>query len=168
MFRGRADGLRRILPATKLIIAALCVPLVLAGCGTQWFTRRVEVDTATVDEVRGIGNVVTQTIADPIYEGTVEVTAILIMDVGAGRFQEAHDVALNRLRQRGWTTASGGDTDSALMKSAKWKDVILKIGRFRDFEEYGATLEPKIDKVLHGDSAKSDTYVIVALSPYKE
>jgi hypothetical protein len=168
MFRGRVDGLRHILPTTKLFLAALCVLLALAGCGTQWFTRRIEVDTAAVDEVRGIGGVVAQTVADPVYEGTVEVTAILIMDVGAGRFKEAHDVALGRLRQRGWTIASGGDADSALMKSAKWKDVILRIGRFRGFEEYGATLEPKIDKVLHSDSSKSDTYVIVALSPNKE
>ncbi|TYB62183.1 hypothetical protein FXF51_26030 [Nonomuraea sp. PA05] len=100
-------------------------------------------DPAAVEEVRDIGTVFTRTMADPIYDNTIQVEDILIMDVGGSGVDEALDIARGRLAQRGWTVV-GTSERLLVMESAKWKGTTLQAAGVERFDSYGADREAEI------------------------
>jgi hypothetical protein len=139
--------------APKSAIALSATLLVLMGCGA----KVLEVEPAALLEVRGIGAVIEETTVDPIYENTVQVINLLIMDVDASSFEEASAKASDLLQARGWFV-SDRYLDYVEMESAKWDFTKVTIGPLSDLDGYGATMK-------NGIPPESAAYVLVDVTP---
>lgn len=164
MFPSKCNASKCIDSTLRFALAAMCALLAATGCGAPWFERTTKVDPAAVSEVRGIGKVVTQTMTDPIYEDTIQVVDILILDVAASGFEDALNTARQRLRQRGWVESVGGTDEYILMESSKWEGTTLTVGNIKKVETLGATLEPRVERALQSDPVKTGSYVVASLS----
>ncbi|GAA4936284.1 hypothetical protein HD597_010376 [Nonomuraea thailandensis] len=152
----------------KRLLAALCLLVTVSGCNAAWWPETViKVDPGAVTEVRSVGRVVTQTFTDPMYERTVQVIEILVVDMQAADFPEALDLARDRLEQLGWKEV--GSTDVMVqMESSRWKGTTTRLGSVEDLESLGAQLEPAAGEALQADAKKWATYILVSLSSVNE
>ncbi|GAA3542413.1 hypothetical protein GCM10022419_023210 [Nonomuraea rosea] len=152
----------------KRLLAALCLLVAVSGCDAAWLPETViKVDPDALANVRSVGRVVTQTFADPIYERTVQVIEILVVDMRAADFPEALDLARDRLEQLGWNEV--GPTDVPVqMESSRWKGTTTRLGSVEDLDSLGAQLEPAAEKALQADPKKWETYIVVSLSSVNE
>ncbi|GAA2897749.1 hypothetical protein [Nonomuraea rubra] len=152
----------------KRLLAALCLLVAVSGCDAAWMPETViKVDPGALAEVRSAGHVVTQTFTDPIYERTVQVVEILVVDMRAADFPEALDLARDQLKRLGWNEVSSGDV-VVQMESSRWKGTTTRLGPVEDLESFGAQLEPTAAKALQADPKKWATYVLVSLSSVNE
>ncbi|MEU8393930.1 hypothetical protein AB0C28_01975 [Nonomuraea sp. NPDC048892] len=152
----------------KRLLAALCLLVAVSGCDATWWPETViKVDPGALTEVRSVGRVVTQTFTDPVYERTVQVDEILVVDLRAADFPEALDLVRNRLKQLGWNEVSSIET-VVHMESSRWKGTTTRLGPVEDLESFGAQLEPAAEKARQADPKKWATYVLVSLSSVNE
>lgn len=152
----------------RRLLAGLFILVVLSGCDAAWLPiTEIKVDPAAIGEVRSVGRVVTRTFADPIYERTVQVIEILVIDVEASSLAEAAKTVRGRLEQQGWSTV--GPTDLPIqMESSRWKGTTARLGHVEEIGSLGARLEPSAEKARQADPAKWGSYVVVSLSSVGE
>jgi hypothetical protein len=122
----------------------------------------LEVEPGVLREVSSIGTVVAQTTADPIYDHTVQVINLLIMDVGASSFGDASAVARTALEGRGWVRSGASFTDYISMESPRWAFTSLTISPIRDLADYGAEVADSVMK-----SPRADAYVLIDVTPFR-
>ncbi|MEV6159370.1 hypothetical protein AB0L53_54460 [Nonomuraea sp. NPDC052129] len=155
---------------TRRLLVILLMLVAVSGCEASWFSKNttvIKVDPAVIKEVRSLGRIVARTTADPIYERTVQVVEILVLDVGPSNFAEALSVARRRLEQHGWSVGSNTDV-TVIMTSSRWNGTTARLGRLEDIDALGAKLGPEVEKALQADSEKSSAYVVASLSAVEE
>lgn len=157
------SGKTSILVKIALVIT-VCFPVLLGCSGKSQTLKELRVDPAALAEVRNIGRVVAQDTTYPVYDGTAEVTHVLIIDTGVSGYAAAAEEISKRLRSLGWVVTDSGGISTRL-KSAKWKGAILKVGSVEDLESYGATFDSNIEDSISLNPEKYDTYVVVDLYP---
>ncbi|KAB8181296.1 hypothetical protein FH608_051045 [Nonomuraea phyllanthi] len=140
-----------------LWLLALC-----SGCGTQWLPTKLQADATALYEVRSIGKLVAQTAIELGYEGAVQITDILVLDLAKPVYQEALDTAHDRLRKQGWKDV-GNRSDVIDMESSKWAKTYLEMGSMEMLEQYEATQKPEIIKKLKDDPSHN-VYLVVSLT----
>ncbi|MFI6637355.1 hypothetical protein ACIBI7_51460, partial [Nonomuraea fuscirosea] len=100
------------------------------------------------------------TSVDPFYERTVQVSNILIMDVGASSFKEASATARTALERHGWVKSAEPITDHISMESPAWAFTSLRIAPIQDLAGWGADVP---DSVM--ESPRADAYVLIVMTP---
>jgi hypothetical protein len=158
-------GKEHTIKALKSVLALLAVPLVFAGCGLLPH-KVIEVDPVALREISSIGTVVGQATIDPLYENTVQVINLLIMDVDASSFEEASARARGLLKERGWIVLSE-NLDTIKMESSEWEFIRVTIEPLEDLEGYGSKAAAKIKDVVKSNSPKSDAYILIDVTPYR-
>ncbi|GIH65394.1 hypothetical protein [Microbispora siamensis] len=110
--------LARIILGMALAISALMI----SSCGFWQTTTRVDPDL--VAEMRTLGRVVADTTSEWYWEGEHDISAILVVDVGATDAGRALDQVVERLRSHGWkpSTSSVGFVS---MESSRWPATIF-------------------------------------------
>ncbi|WP_156325598.1 hypothetical protein [Nonomuraea sp. SBT364] len=141
---------------------ALVVKRVVSGEGLLPH-ETIEVAPEALREVSGIGTIMAQTIVDPIYENTVQVCNILIMDMGASSFEEAAIKARTRLEERGWVLSGKPNYSSISMESPKWEFTRLSIKRVHSITNHGAD----VGKAVTSNAPRSASYVLIDVTPYR-
>ncbi|MEV0829853.1 hypothetical protein [Nonomuraea rubra] len=96
----------------------------LPGCGTS---IRLEAGPVAVREASAVGTVMARTTQELLYENTVQVIHVMIVDVGEDNFADALSSVSDQLRERGWVENSVGPTHLD-MSSTKWEEVHLRAG----------------------------------------
>ncbi|MFI7700344.1 hypothetical protein [Nonomuraea sp. NPDC049480] len=144
------------------MMIALCVLILVTECGS-WFQGTIRADAGAVDEVRGIGRVVAQTTADPIYGDTIQIEDVLIMDVGAPSFEMAMDSARKLLERRGWTTMDKLVTYVS-MKSTRWGGTSLTIDPFQKLASYSGSTQKRIAEKVHIEPTDQNKYILVVVT----
>ncbi|MEV8635801.1 hypothetical protein AB0395_29505 [Streptosporangium sp. NPDC051023] len=156
---------RRVAPVINRLLAFSLTLLMVSGCGTRWFPETVKVAPAVVDEASGVGRKIVQTTTGLVYGNSTYNTDILILDVGAPSFQDAVNVAHDRLRLRGWVTSKKGESVVYMHLKKEGRDNTLLIESLKSLEEYGVAQEAQVVKAIKADQAKSGTYIVLALTP---
>ncbi|MEV5497502.1 hypothetical protein AB0M50_19095 [Nonomuraea fuscirosea] len=142
-----------------LVSGAAAVQRVISGEGLLPI-ETLEVEPDAVREVSSIGTVVAQTTVDPFYERTVQVSNILIMDVGASSFKEASATARTALEGHGWVKSAEPITDHIYMESPEWAFTSLSIAPIQDLAGWGADVPDSVMK-----SPRADAYVLIDMTP---
>ncbi|MGW0806139.1 hypothetical protein [Nonomuraea sp. NPDC002799] len=152
----------------RRFLAVLCMLAAVSGCDAAWLPETViKVDPGAISEVRSIGRVVTQTFTDPLYERTVQVIEILVIDMQAADFTEAVNLMQGRLERLGWSEVASTDM-WVQMESSRWKGTTAGIGSVEELDSLGAQLEPATEEALQADPEKWGSYIVVSLSSVNE
>ena len=149
-------------PALRTMLIALCMMLLVAGCGS-WFRKTIKVEVGAVNEVRSVGRVVAATTEDPMYEDTIQIDDVLLMDVGAASFELGMDHARKLLEQRGWTSTDER-VDYVRMESTRWKDTSLTMQTYRKGDSYADSVQTRIEGNVYVKPADRNKYVLVVIT----
>nr|SBO91053.1 hypothetical protein BN4615_P567 [Nonomuraea gerenzanensis] len=114
-----------------------------------------------------MGRVVTRTFVDPMYERTVQVIEVLVVDMRATGFLEALDLARTRLERLGWSEVGSTDV-SVQMESSRWEGTTTTLDSVEELDALGARLEPTAGEALRADPKKWANYIVVSLSSVNE
>ncbi|MEV5892839.1 hypothetical protein [Nonomuraea fuscirosea] len=142
-----------------LVSCATAVQRVISGQGLLPI-ETLEVEPDALREVSSIGTVVAQTTMGPLYERTVQVTNILIMDVGASSFEDASAKARTALERRGWVESHASINGHVFMESPEWASTSLTIASVRDLAGFGPHMTDLINR-----SPGADAYVLTDVTP---
>ncbi|MCP2349886.1 hypothetical protein [Nonomuraea roseoviolacea] len=162
MLLERHSPLVAISVAIKVALVAVCIFPLLAGCGS-WLQKPIRVEEGALSEVLSVGRVVARTTEDPVYNNTVQIDDVLVMDVDASSFEVGMDVARRRLEQHGWAFSEKVATRT-LMNSTRWKDTSLTIEPFRKGTSYAGSWQEYIAHKVHVEPNDQNGYLLVVVS----
>ncbi|GAA5086959.1 hypothetical protein HNP84_001120 [Thermocatellispora tengchongensis] len=149
------------------MLAVLGVSLTLTGCALRE-TVRLEADPGAVIEAAGIGRVVAEVETEEIYKNIVQVTDVMVVDVGTKGTSEAIAVANQRLSERGWRIVAPKG-DFIHMESAKWDQISVWIESLKGLNGLADWVaeDPQIKKAKDVCRLRSDSCVLLSVIPYR-
>ncbi|MEU1878493.1 hypothetical protein ABZ470_14375 [Streptosporangium sp. NPDC020072] len=132
--------------------------LLTSGCGV--FSGKTQVDPAVLDEVRGIGKVLGEDTDEGDYGAGIEVTNLLVIDVGGVNGPDASRKARDLLSDRKWVVVREVAPEGVEMRSNAWKGVYLDFQPL--YSEERRTYPDGISKAIKA-STRPETLLIVSL-----
>ncbi|MEV8635809.1 hypothetical protein AB0395_29545 [Streptosporangium sp. NPDC051023] len=154
----RDESVRRVGRLLGMTVVLLSAHLLISGCGV--FYGKTQVAPAVLDEVRGIGKVLGEATDEGDYGAGIEVTNLLVIDVGGVNGHDASSKAGDLLRDRKWVVVRQVAPDGVEMRSTVWKGVYLDFQPF--YPEERRTYPDEINKAIKA-SARPETLLIVSL-----
>ncbi|MEV0145711.1 MULTISPECIES: hypothetical protein [unclassified Nonomuraea] len=158
----RRSAIAVVSAATRVVSIAVCVLLLLTGCGS-WFQKTIRAEEGALSEVRSVGRVVAQTTEDPVYRDVIQIEDVLVMDVDASAADADMDVARRLLEQRGWDFIEKVGSRT-LMNSTRWKDTSLTIEPFQKDDTYAGSWREYIAQKVQVEPVGRNKYLLVVVS----
>lgn len=126
-----AQNSKGILRNRKITAVVIAVCLAAAGCAQRW-----EVEPGALDDVRQAGAIIWEQ-ADEGYMGEdIDVSHVLVVNVGGGTEQMSISNAIASLRRRGWNVSLNSLPNNVVMQSSKWPGARLAIYAFGHSQEH--------------------------------
>ncbi|MEV5897906.1 hypothetical protein [Nonomuraea fuscirosea] len=127
------------------MLAFTIVASLVTGCRSWVFPATSRVAPELVADLRGTGRVLAATTTEWSWDGTTDVTDVLVLDVGGSSSRDALDRALGTLRARGWKAEGSPDLWRTRLESDKWDDAYLTVEPLTNYE---ATKSERLDEKL--------------------
>lgn len=140
---------------SSLTIALVGSVLSISACGL--FPSTVyQVDPNALEEVGDIGMIKEDASSDIAYAGAIEISNMLVMDVGGESSKGARDKAVSLLRGKGWKVIAE-NLSLISMESDKWNGR-LTVSSFQPFD---LQRYPNAFKTLESAATIPKTFVLI-------
>jgi hypothetical protein len=157
--------LARIMLGMALAVSGLMI----AACGLWQTTRRV--DPGLVAEMRTLGRVVAETTSEWYCDGVDDISAILVVDVGATDADRGLDQVVKGLELHGWKTLTSS-LDLVSTESSPWPTRVFVKPLLSSGDPSSDGLNPELDasnaKLFNGlrQQKGAGGYVVLTADPW--